>query len=194
MIPFIIVVVVLGKGFRIMRIIAEKVDLFLPVDSVVGLPMIDLLAILFLFSCCFIAGFVAKSSWGRNIQNRIDDLLLQLVPGYAWIKGMTSSVSAEEAAGVFKPVWIRLDDQYQVAKGQFNAAYAAMITHLDTDVGRVMALLKELNLDESTLVMFSSDNGTTHLDQEVDYEFFESVGPLRGLKLVPRFTGMPNTE
>jgi uncharacterized membrane protein len=114
LIPFIIVVVVLGKGFRIMRIIAEKVDLFLPVDSVVGLPMIDLLAILFLFSCCFIAGFVAKSSWGRNIQNRIDDLLLQLVPGYAWIKGMTSSVSAEEAAGVFKPVWIRLDDQYQV--------------------------------------------------------------------------------
>jgi arylsulfatase len=30
--------------------------------------------------------------------------------------------------------------------------------------------------------MFSSDNGTTHLDQEVDYEFFESVGSLRGLK------------
>ena len=30
--------------------------------------------------------------------------------------------------------------------------------------------------------MFSSDNGTTHLDKEVDYEFFESVGPLRGLK------------
>jgi arylsulfatase len=63
-----------------------------------------------------------------------------------------------------------------------KAAYAAMITHLDTDVGRIMALLKELRLDEDTLVMFSSDNGTTHLDQEVDFEFFESVGPLRGLK------------
>jgi arylsulfatase len=57
-----------------------------------------------------------------------------------------------------------------------------MITHLDTDVGRIMKLLRELDLDDSTLVMFSSDNGTTHLDQEVDYEFFESVGPLRGLK------------
>ena len=30
--------------------------------------------------------------------------------------------------------------------------------------------------------MFSSDNGTTHLEQEVDFEFFHSVGPLRGLK------------
>jgi arylsulfatase len=63
-----------------------------------------------------------------------------------------------------------------------RAAYAAMITHLDSDVGRIMELLQELGIDRETLVMFSSDNGTTHLDKEVDYEFFESVGPLRGLK------------
>ena len=63
-----------------------------------------------------------------------------------------------------------------------RAAYAAMITRLDKDVGRIMALLAELGLDDDTLVMFSSDNGTTHLEKEVDYEFFESVGPLRGLK------------
>lgn len=63
-----------------------------------------------------------------------------------------------------------------------RAAYAAMISRLDRDVGRIMALLGELGLEENTLVMFSSDNGTTHLEKEVDYEFFESVGPLRGLK------------
>lgn len=63
-----------------------------------------------------------------------------------------------------------------------RAAYAAMISRLDKDVGRIMGLLEKLGLDESTLVMFSSDNGTTHLKKEVDYEFFESVGPLRGLK------------
>ncbi len=57
-----------------------------------------------------------------------------------------------------------------------------MISHLDKDVGRIMKLLAELGLDDNTLVMFSSDNGTTHLDKEVDFEFFESVGPLRGLK------------
>jgi len=63
-----------------------------------------------------------------------------------------------------------------------RAAYAAMISRLDKDVGRIMALLDELGLDDNTLVMFSSDNGTTHLEKEVDYEFFKSVGPLRGLK------------
>lgn len=63
-----------------------------------------------------------------------------------------------------------------------RAAYAAMISRLDGDVGRIMGLLRELALEENTLVIFSSDNGTSHLEQEVDYEFFESVGPLRGLK------------
>jgi arylsulfatase A-like enzyme len=63
-----------------------------------------------------------------------------------------------------------------------RSAYAAMISRMDKNVGRIMALLKELNLDENTLVMFSSDNGTTMLKREVDYDFFKSVGPLRGLK------------
>jgi len=114
LIPFVLVVVLLGKGFMIMRTIAEKVDMLLPWDSVAGLPIVDVLAVLFLISCCFIAGLVARSSWARDLRNRVDDLLLQLVPGYAWIKGMTGSVSNEEAAAGFKPVWIRLDDQYQV--------------------------------------------------------------------------------
>ena len=63
-----------------------------------------------------------------------------------------------------------------------RAAYAAMITRMDQYIGNVMTLLDELGLAENTLVVFSSDNGTTHLDLEVDFDFFESVGELRGLK------------
>lgn len=63
-----------------------------------------------------------------------------------------------------------------------RAAYAAMITRLDTYVGRLLELLDELKLAHNTIVVFSSDNGTTHLGEEVDYEFFKSVGELRGLK------------
>jgi arylsulfatase A-like enzyme len=63
-----------------------------------------------------------------------------------------------------------------------RAAYAAMITRMDRYVGNVLELLDELGLADNTIVVFSSDNGTTHLKLEVDYEFFESVGELRGLK------------
>ena len=63
-----------------------------------------------------------------------------------------------------------------------RACYAAMISFLDKQIGRLMALLKNLNLDRNTIVMFTSDNGSTHLRSQVDYDFFDSVGPLRGLK------------
>lgn len=54
---------------------------------------------------------------------------------------------------------------------------AAMVTRLDRDVGRVVSLLKELNLDERTLVFFASDNGAAHQDK-----LFAHSGPLRGYK------------
>ena len=53
-----------------------------------------------------------------------------------------------------------------------------MITRMDTYVGRVLDLVEELGLTKNTIVIFTSDNGTTHLKLEVDYDFFESVGNL----------------
>ncbi len=43
--------------------------------------------------------------------------------------------------------------------GHYDPTYAAMIYSVDESVGRVLALLDELKLDERTLVIFSSDNG-----------------------------------
>jgi arylsulfatase A-like enzyme len=63
-----------------------------------------------------------------------------------------------------------------------RAAYAAMITRMDRTVGRVMDLLKELKLDENTLVMFSSDNGAIGGFAGTDNRFFRSNGDLRGMK------------
>lgn len=62
-----------------------------------------------------------------------------------------------------------------------HAAYAAMITRMDQHIGNVMALLKELDIEKSTIVMFSSDNGTTY-NGGVDMAFFNSLGELSGYK------------
>jgi len=58
---------------------------------------------------------------------------------------------------------------------------AAMITRLDTDVGRLMRQLTKLKLEDNTIVLFSSDNGA-HKEGGVDPAFFNSSGPLRGIK------------
>ena len=61
------------------------------------------------------------------------------------------------------------------------AAFAGMMTQVDDHVGQLMQLLKELNLDDNTLVMISSDNGP-HREGGHDPIFFDSNGPLRGHK------------
>jgi arylsulfatase A-like enzyme len=57
---------------------------------------------------------------------------------------------------------------------------AAMITRMDKDVGRIMDLLKQLGIDEKTIVFFTSDNGA-HGDGGT-LDFFQASGPLRGRK------------
>lgn len=42
---------------------------------------------------------------------------------------------------------------------QDNPVYAAMIENMDWNVGRLLNKLKELQLEENTLVVFTSDNG-----------------------------------
>jgi len=61
------------------------------------------------------------------------------------------------------------------------AAFAAMIEHLDNGIGKLMSTLRQLGIDDNTIVMFTSDNGP-HLEGGHDPKFFDSNGPLKGFK------------
>lgn len=60
------------------------------------------------------------------------------------------------------------------------AAYAAMVTRLDRGVGRVLDQLRDLGLEENTVVFFCSDNGAP--DRAGIPQFFGSTRGLRGFK------------
>ncbi len=63
-----------------------------------------------------------------------------------------------------------------------RAAYAAMISRLDADLGAVLEELGRAGLERDTIVIFSSDNGPTHDVGGVDTAFFNSAGGLKGRK------------
>jgi len=64
-----------------------------------------------------------------------------------------------------------------------RAGYAAMVTHMDRDVGKVMTLVEKLGLDDNTIIFFTSDNGPTY-DRlgGSDSDFFASAEDFKGLK------------
>ncbi len=75
--------------------------------------------------------------------------------------------------------WIT-ENKHYADQPHVRAAYAGMVTRLDRDVGRILGLLKELKLEENTLVIFCSDNGVS-ANMLAD-GFFKGEGPFRGAK------------
>lgn len=82
-----------------------------------------------------------------------------------------------------------------------HAGYAAMVSHMDRDVGRIVDLIDDLGLGANTLILFTSDNGPTYARiGGADSTFFNSTAGLRGRKgsvyeggirvpLIARWTG-----
>jgi len=97
--------------------------------------------------------------------------------------------SLEEYLGQF-PETPYLGDRGYLPYFAPRATYAAMVSRLDRDVGRILEEIKRLGLDANTLVIFTSDNGPTHgrgggPEEGVggsDSVFFESAGSFNGLK------------
>ncbi|MFH6768606.1 arylsulfatase [Gaetbulibacter aquiaggeris] len=62
-----------------------------------------------------------------------------------------------------------------------HAAFAALISLLDDQVGELVAKIKELGLEGNTIFIFTSDNGP-HKEAGADPKYFNSNGNLRGFK------------
>jgi arylsulfatase A-like enzyme len=91
---------------------------------------------------------------------------------------------ANNEGGRFQGDGMEVPDWGEFAKRDWPApekGFAAMISRMDRDVGRIMELLRELGLENNTIVLFTSDNGP-HSEGEHRHEFFDSNGSLRGFK------------
>jgi arylsulfatase A-like enzyme len=102
------------------------------------------------------------------------------VPGWYLQQYLNADGSSKFAPEVAQP-----SGQHYGPQPYPKAAYAAMVTQMDDYIGNIMDLLKNLQLEENTLVIFASDNGT-HVEggrklKDVT-DFFKSSGPLKGTK------------
>jgi arylsulfatase A-like enzyme len=59
------------------------------------------------------------------------------------------------------PTWDGLDPQTKADRAKTLAVHAAMIDNMDYNIGKVVSLLKELEIYNNTLIIFTSDNGSS---------------------------------
>lgn len=111
--------------------------------------------------------------------NASKPFLLYFAPTIPHLALQVPDAALKEYEGKF-PETPYLGDRQYLPNRTPRATYAAMITYLDAQVGRILDTLKEIGADERTLVVFTSDNGA--ILRISPAAFFSSNGPLRGEK------------
>ncbi|MDP7206771.1 MAG: sulfatase-like hydrolase/transferase, partial [Pirellulaceae bacterium] len=136
----------------------------------------------------------------KKYQQKLDSRRRQKGPAFI-LEGNpddASSLSREElAARLLKPDWagfrVLPDRTVKIKQQQDNVQFAAMVESVDESLGRLLARLRTLKLDENTIVILFSDNGgmaagnfgnpsrVINADR-LDRAFSTSNLPLRGAK------------
>lgn len=116
LLPLVILAFILGKAFELSMLIAAPIDEIVHIGSFAGVALANILAIIIILAVCYIAGLVARLQATQRRVGALDNALLQMLPAYAFVKTMVSSViQAESEAQAMHPVMVRLDDMTQIA-------------------------------------------------------------------------------
>lgn len=116
LVPVIFVLFVLSQAYQYSLILARLISRVIQLETIAGVVLAEILAILLILGLCFVAGLIAKLAYLRRNVDRLDGVLLDLIPGYAIVKSTLHGVAqGESGLATLKPVLVRLDDFEQIA-------------------------------------------------------------------------------
>ena len=107
LVPVVILGVVIIKAAGFMMVIAEPLADWFPVDSIGGVALANIIALLAVIVVCFLAGLLARHALASNIVEQLESKVLVNVPGYMMVKNLVSGFDESKAAGL-KPVALQL--------------------------------------------------------------------------------------
>ena len=164
LVPLMFLVYILGKAFSFMMVVAQPLADWLPVDTVGGVALANLLAILAVIIVSFIAGLIARHTIADGLIKSLESKVLNKIPGYAMIKGIKSGFDAGDVEGM-KPVALELGSAERIAfeiekledgrsmiyvpsapspwSGITQILPADQITYLDVSVAKVLELTEK---------------------------------------------------
>ena len=174
LLPLVLLVVVFGKAFNIIKTVSMPLVNLISAEKFVGYAVADLITLTVLLVVTLLAGLLARSPVFDNFYKKIDAVILQVFPGYSYIKGMTGSLSDSEAEQSLKPVAAIQDDTvligYEVERlsdgwvavylpGAPDAQSGSVayftddrIVMLDTDFAGIASCLKTLGSGSSKII------------------------------------------
>jgi uncharacterized membrane protein len=114
--PLAVLAILLGKVFQLSLMVVKPVESLIPVERFIGVATINLLAIALIVLVCYLAGIIAERAITSRYIQRLDEVLMDLIPPYAVFKAVVGSMSSrEDLSSEMNPVLVQFDDYDQVA-------------------------------------------------------------------------------
>jgi uncharacterized membrane protein len=115
LVPVTVLGLILSKAFDIMSLIAAPMAAWIPINRIGGVAIANLVAISGIIAVCFLAGLVARSGFVARYINSLESRFLYSLPGYSFVKSLTSSVAGAADGHSLVPVIAHFDDASQIA-------------------------------------------------------------------------------
>ena len=100
LVPVVAVVVIIGKALSFMEAVAEPVAEVLPIDSLGGVAIVNVVAAVIVLLVSFLAGLLARTKPARKFADTVENAVLQKIPGYTLVKGVTNKLTSPDAEGI----------------------------------------------------------------------------------------------
>lgn len=107
LIPVVVLVVVIAKAIGFMMVVAKPMADWLPVDTIGGVALANIIAGVALVLVCFLAGLLARHALASAFVGQLESKVLVNVPGYLMVKSLVSGFDESRIAGL-KPVALQL--------------------------------------------------------------------------------------
>ena len=115
LLPLVLIITLLTQAVRFVGRLVTPIAERLPVASVAGLAVAEVLAGILLLLVCFAVGLFARTAPGRAVGEKIEAVVLRKIPGYTLMKGMTQGSFGVGGDDAVRVVLATLDDAWLLA-------------------------------------------------------------------------------
>lgn len=91
LIPLVLIVMVIGKAFRMLRPLLQRGVVSLHVETVLGVAVLTILTGLVLALICFAAGLLIRLDKMKRFKKMTEELILKFVPGFEYLRAIAVS-------------------------------------------------------------------------------------------------------
>jgi uncharacterized membrane protein len=173
LVPVAVSVYIISAVIRQVLSVLAPIAKELHVESVGGIAVVELAAVVLVIAACFLFGLMVRTAVGQSLGSWIEEKVLNLLPGYRLIKKVSLQFAGGSEAAHWTPVLIKVGESRQigflveehstdevtvfipsapaVSIGAVHLVKAELVEKLDVSMGKVVDCITQLGIGSSTL-------------------------------------------